>query len=355
MLTCLDGKDSTSFQTRVSGSCAAGSSARAIGANGTVSCETDDDSGGDITSVTAGNGLTGGGASGEAALGVDFAGSGSASNVARADHDHDAAYQGRYQRTVVVSPVGTPAENGTALQNAMNSINIDPDGNPDTPPVPHLIRIEPGEYFVGLLTVKRHVDIEGSGEGRTRITGNGGGAYGAAIIMRRDTGLRFLTVEAAAANRATAIYIDEGAPRITHVTALASGAASNEAILALAASPVLSDVTAVASGGGNNYAIQNNGGAPLLANVTATASGGTGSSHAVSNSNSSVVMSNVVATASDGTVSYAVWNVNSTVTIRYSLIRAFGPGTNSAMRNQAYETPRVVTVDASQLVARARQ
>ena len=65
-------------QNRVTGTCAAGSSIRAIAADGTVTCETDNDSGGDITAVTAGSYLSGGGTSGPVTLnvsgmpGVDF-------------------------------------------------------------------------------------------------------------------------------------------------------------------------------------------------------------------------------------------------------------------------------------------
>jgi hypothetical protein len=80
--------DTTYLQRRVSGTCAAGSSVRVINADGTVTCEADDDSGGDITRVTAGTGLSGGGTSGHVTLNVDFGGDGSASTAAHSDHDH---------------------------------------------------------------------------------------------------------------------------------------------------------------------------------------------------------------------------------------------------------------------------
>lgn len=64
--------DKDAVQLRVAGTCAAGSSIREIDNMGAVTCEPDDDSGGDITSVqpASGGGLQGGADSGDAELGI---------------------------------------------------------------------------------------------------------------------------------------------------------------------------------------------------------------------------------------------------------------------------------------------
>jgi hypothetical protein len=65
------GVNAAVIQSRVAGVCAAGSSIRAVAQDGTVTCESDTDSGGTITGVSAGTGLTGGGSTGAVSLAVN--------------------------------------------------------------------------------------------------------------------------------------------------------------------------------------------------------------------------------------------------------------------------------------------
>jgi hypothetical protein len=82
-------------QQRVTGTCPAGQLMTGVNQNGTVACASvTGGAGGDITGITAGPGLTGGGTTGEVALAVSFGGPGSSANVARSDHTHAAGSSG---------------------------------------------------------------------------------------------------------------------------------------------------------------------------------------------------------------------------------------------------------------------
>ena len=78
--------DTASIQARVNGSCAVGNSIRIIYDDGTVVCETDDNSGGTVTAISAGTGLTGGLITDHGTISVDFGTT--VSTVARGNHAH---------------------------------------------------------------------------------------------------------------------------------------------------------------------------------------------------------------------------------------------------------------------------
>jgi hypothetical protein len=82
--------DTAAIQARVSGSCNPGSSIQVIYDDGTVFCEADDNSGGTVTSITAGAGLTGGTITKSGAIAVSFGIT--PGTVADGAHLHDTRY-----------------------------------------------------------------------------------------------------------------------------------------------------------------------------------------------------------------------------------------------------------------------
>jgi hypothetical protein len=164
-----------------------------------------------------------------------------------------------YKRTVVVSPVGTDTENGTALLDAISNIT---DASASKP---YLLHIEPATYDLGngSLSMKPFVDIEGSGELNTVITSgasaaNCGSAPGT-VTGANNAEMRFLTVRNArnnpTLNCGVAIYNISASPRLTHVTAETGADFQTIAVLNDNSSPIMTDVTATAGAGGKNESI----------------------------------------------------------------------------------------------------
>jgi len=183
-----------------------------------------------------------------------------------------------YTRTVVVSPVGTDTQNGTALLNALSGIA---DASQTKK---YLLYIEPGTYNLGssTLQMKEHVDIQGSGEGTTLITSSTSAIQDTCakgtVLGANNSELRFLTVRntgTATASSCVVAILDVGAsPRLTHVTALATASQSiNIAVFnAASSSPTMTDVTATASGDASNIGVRNGFSSPTIKQSTLSGS-----------------------------------------------------------------------------------
>ena len=287
--------------------------------------------------------------------------------------------QPRYVRTLVVSPLASPAGSGNALLAAIASITTAGPANP------FLIKVEPGVYDVGSTSfvMKPNVDVEGSGEGVTRITGVGN-ASNAAGTVHAVTGseLRQLTVEnRGGAAFAKALFVDGGSPSIHQVTAVAfggttesqaffaqanatavvrnltaiasaTGTASSFGVLnILGSGSVYSDLRASANGGAFARAVATyNGSAPTFRNAVAIASGATTENQGVASFQSSPFYENLVAIATGtatNNLGCLTFGTPSTATFRTATCRAlFATAINHGMLTNGGANAAVVDLTA---------
>ncbi len=168
---------------------------------------------------------------------------------APAGHSHDAFYEVKYKRMVVVSPVGSgqnTVANGDALFAALEGINDASMLNP------YLLKIEPGIYKIQesdgthkALKMEPYVDIEGSGERVTKITGLGFANISGVVWGADNAELRFLTVESVGGpslTYSTAVYNRYCAPSLLHITTLAYNSERTHGIYNYNASPTITSV-----------------------------------------------------------------------------------------------------------------
>ncbi|MDH3744746.1 MAG: right-handed parallel beta-helix repeat-containing protein [Acidobacteriota bacterium] len=139
-------------------------------------------------------------------------------------------------RLLVVSAAGSATQNCTGLRDTLAGITTTAADNP------YVLRLEPGEYDCGAtsLVMKSYVDLEGSGEGVTRVFGvpEGDPLVGdpepAVVAMADQMELRFLTVEHLGDEGGTtdlcaaaAVSAGSGESRITHASLVAREALCN--------------------------------------------------------------------------------------------------------------------------------
>jgi hypothetical protein len=180
-----------------------------------------------------------------------------------------------------------------------------------------LLKIMPGTYSVGTgsLTMQQYVDIEGSGENVTVISGSVDNTAlplaNGVVNGTSNTELRYLTVKnTGTGSYAAGVVNNSAAPKLTHITVTVSGATTgNFGVYNYNSSPIMSAVSASASGGTDSYGISNvSSSSPTINNVTSGAAGGT-YSYGVYNNASSPAMSNFNAYASGAAGSnFGVYN-----------------------------------------------
>jgi hypothetical protein len=185
---------------------------------------------------------------------------------------------------------------------------------------PCLVKIMPGKYDLGgaTLTMRPYVDIEGSGELTTIITGSYGDSSLPGVVNGADHAeLRFLTVKSTSTSGyAVAIANKSQSPKITHVTAIASGSQLNYGMYNSGSSPNLDSVTVSATGGFRSFGIANvNAASPVMNDLSASASNSS-TCYGVYNDSSSPVMTHVTAIGKvDGNFYgfevFGVYNINS--------------------------------------------
>jgi hypothetical protein len=253
---------------------------------------------------------------------------------------------GFYSNVIIVAPSGGDY---TSPVDAMNSITDASATNP------YLVKIMPGVYDIGTNSVqmKPYVDIEGSGEVTTKITGTVSSDTTpptAGVVNGSDNvEIRFLTVE----NTGTgylkaAIYNNNASPKITHIIVTVSGGNHSYGVYnSLSSSPTMTNVTVTvnALGGDFSYGVYNQSSSSTMTNVTVNASGGI-NNYGVVNNFSSPTMRDVTVNASGGNHSYGVYNDSSSPTMRdVTAVGKDGVSTNYGMYN--YGTSGTIYVDRS--------
>ncbi len=231
----------------------------------------------------------------------------------------------QYARTIIVSPVGTPLQNGTSLLAKRAAITD------ASAAKPYLLKLEPGTYDIGSesFTMAQYIDTEGSGVQTTIIMGGVG--TGGVIIGSSNAEIRMLTVfNYGGGSSAAAIFNSTSSPRITSLNAEASGSTTNTAIYNVNGSnPAMAHVNATASGGTSAFAIYSYMSSPIMSDINALAQNATNTNCAITNEASSAQLLYSSAKGQGGTEAIGIRNLNSSSPFLFSVIAAGEGGSSS--------------------------
>jgi uncharacterized protein YodC (DUF2158 family) len=196
---------------------------------------------------------------------------------------------------------------------------------------PYLVVIAPGIYtLTQTLVMKPWVDITGSGENVTKLTGaiSSGRVEESAIVRGwSEAMLSDLTiVNVGGGHHSIAVYAYGsyiGDVKLQRITAIASGGSVNTGIRNEFSMPNMLQVTAKASGGSISYGVFNGqSGSPTMTQVTAEASDGTFNC-AIYNHYGCPFLTQVTANAQGGDYSFGIYN-NSASIFKFLRVSAKG-------------------------------
>ena len=243
-----------------------------------------------------------------------------------------------YTHTLIVSPDADPAQAGRVLRQTVAGIVDASASNP------YLVKIEPGTYDLEANSVfmRPFVDIEGSGEGITTITAALGTGSGT-VVTANNSELRYVTVKNTGEpnQQVVAIFTETTSPRLSHVTAIASGGLENYGVHTSNGNPVLSYVSASASGGGQSFGLANYNSVMTVLNSTFTAADAAGfnAGYVTTFGGTNRITSSTI-TASGGAIAIGMRAYNGTHTLANTTVSATGTGeTTGVYIGQKSSTP----------------
>ena len=196
---------------------------------------------------------------------------------------------------------------------------------------PYLVLIAPGIYtLTTTLVMKPYVDISGSGENITKLTGAISSATpdatSAIVKGANHTTLSNLSISNTGSNLYSLGIYTTGlgfSAQLQQVLTTATGGTYNVGIFnTTSSSPIMTGVNIIASGGTINAGVVNiAASSPIMTDVNIVVSAGTNANYGVDNDNSSPTMTGVNTVVSGGTTNYGVNNhSSSSPTIRRSSI-----------------------------------